>query len=240
MTEELIPPTAVLPPAPPPGRDPFTGKLDLRTGEFVVEGAPDQTFLIVPTMARYNQVFMGFMLVKVADSYRYYRVVGMDAGEGGVPRLLLDAETRMDPIRLSQGLNRILQNEGRVCEGYGTCTCRGCSSSYAAFCIADAYLRGDEASLWPDDQVRPRTMNPEMLALPRPFYPCTQGDLAMTTAERPEPPAYQPPTPGDPNPQHRPEAPAYQPTPAGDPNPNQRPEAPAYVPPPSEPPAPRG
>lgn len=44
--------------------------------------------------------------------------------------------------RLRQALQRIRNEEGRVCEDFELCRHPACRSSYAAWAIADAALRG--------------------------------------------------------------------------------------------------
>lgn len=45
---------------------------------------------------------------------------------------------------LRTALRRIRDHEGKVCPDYDLCQCAGCRSSYAAWAIADAALKGDK------------------------------------------------------------------------------------------------
>jgi hypothetical protein len=57
----------------------------------------------------------------------------------------MNAEDRAHLVALHTALTRIRDDEGRVCAEYEVCTHLACQSSYNAYAIADAALRGVNA-----------------------------------------------------------------------------------------------
>lgn len=58
---------------------------------------------------------------------------------------LAKADKRIAELEmLRSALEKIRDEEGRVCEEYEICTHRACSSSYRSWAIADQVLKGQE------------------------------------------------------------------------------------------------